>query len=209
VAVLTAACDASGTVGGGADVAAQVSSASTVQGTIQATIDGTARTWYVVTGTSQGRPYASGVWQEMVPTRRTIILGGYETATPPLDTFLWEKGMPRSYGVYTGSTLLLMLEVGAAPAPYRATLPGAEGTTVLYANPAKLDALDTTFMLRQGQVDVSAVSINGGLASTAGTFSGTLALMAGDGATVAVTDGRFEVKGMPDLATITPHWSSP
>jgi hypothetical protein len=33
--------------------------------------------------------------------------------------------------------------------------------------------------------------------------------MAGDGATVAVTDGRFEVKGMPDLATITPHWVVP
>jgi hypothetical protein len=172
-----------------------------VLGTIGATVDGAARTWYVVSGVSGGRPYASGVWQEIDSGRRRIILGGYETATPPLDTFEWTKGgMPRSYGTYKGSTLGLMVEVAAAPAPFRATLPGSEAS-IIYASPAKLDAMDTTFLSREGVIDVTAVSITGELAGMAGTFSGTLARMVGDG-TTRITEGTFDVKGMPDISTI-------
>jgi hypothetical protein len=181
-----------------------------VLGTVQATVDGTVRTWYVVSGTSGGRPYASGLWQEVMPGRRLIILGGYDTQTPPLETFEWEKGMPRSYGSYTGSTIGLVLNVGATPAPYRARLPhaGTQSDSVLFAHVATLD-VRATFMMKQGQIDVTAVSIAGGLASATGTFAGTLARMMSEDATVTVTNGRFEVSGMPDLATIAPHWSKP
>jgi hypothetical protein len=126
-----------------------------------------------VSGESGGRPYASGVWQEIASDRRRIILGGYETATPPLDTFEWDpQGMPRSYGTYTGSTMFLMLEVGGRPGPFRVALPDGEGASVIYASQAKLNAIDTTFMMQRGAVNVTAVSIEEGLASASGTFSG-------------------------------------
>jgi hypothetical protein len=133
------------------------------------------------------------------------MLGGFETVTPPLETFEWnDDRTPRSYGTYTGSTMMLVLAVDGDPAPFRATLPGAGETSVLYASPAKLNSIDTTFMMR-GRVDVTAVSIAGGLASATGTFAGTLVPMMGGGRAIEITDGRFEASGMPDLATIAPR----
>jgi hypothetical protein len=184
-----------------AAAAAQNAPGVKVLGTIRATVDGAARTWYVVSGVSGGRPYASGAWQEIVSGRRRIILGGYDTATPPLDSFEWNaNGMPRSYGTFKGSTMGLMFEVAASPGPFRATIPDSQAS-VIYASPAKLDSMDTTFMSRQGVIDVTAVSLTGGLVSVTGTFSGTLARMTGEG-TTAITGGTFEANAMPNLATL-------
>jgi hypothetical protein len=115
--VIAAACGAAmcGGSGGAGSAAAALpagagngTTAAGTLGTISATVDGVARTWFVVSGAIQGRPYASGLWQQVAEQRRRIVLGGYETATPTFDTFaLSETGMPRSYGTYTGSTMAL------------------------------------------------------------------------------------------------------
>jgi hypothetical protein len=214
--VIAAACGAAVCGGSGGDsgtAAAQPAAAgggtlaADTLGTIIATVDGVAGTWYVVSGAIQGRPYASGLWQQVDADRRRIVLGGYETATPPLDTFaLSETGMPRSYGTYAGSTMALTFEVGADPAPFREVLgsggaPPTAGASVIYASPAKIDAIDTTFMMATGVVDVTAVSMAGALASATGTFSGTLRRMVGDGS-VEIKDGRFEVKSLPGLEAL-------
>ncbi len=177
------------------------SPAPKVLGTIRATLDGAARTWYVVSGTSRGRPYASGAWQDNANGRRTISIGGFDTATPPLDTFEWdEDGMPRSYGDYHGSalTLTLMLAAGSEVKPFRLVFPPERSPALMYASRATLDSLDTTFKIETGTVDVTAVSVADGTASAAGTFSGTLTGLVRSGA-VVVSNGAFDVSGLPRL----------
>lgn len=65
-----------------------------VLGTIRATIDDAVRTWDVVSGQSQSRPYASGVWLDVEPGRRVLAVGAFDTATlASLDTtFAIESG---------------------------------------------------------------------------------------------------------------------
>jgi hypothetical protein len=200
-----AVCGASGadpSVAADGRPAQAASSAPKVLGTIRAAVDGTARTWYVVSGTSRGRPYASGAWQDGADGGRIITIGGFETATPPLDTFEWSvDGMPMSYGEYAGSALSLMLTVGPDAAPFRLVYPPERTPAVVYASRATLDSLDTTFKIEKGTVEVSAVSVAGGLASAAGTFSGTLSGMVRDG-NVAVSNGAFDVRGLPNVETL-------
>jgi hypothetical protein len=210
-ALAAAVCGASGTSGAsgagtpgaaGGRPAEAASSAPEVLGTIRAALDGVARTWYVVSGTSRGKPYASGAWQDRANGRRVITIGGFDTAAPPLDTFEWnDDGTPRSYGAYTGSVLSLMLTVGPDGPPFRFVYPPERVPAVIYASRATLDSLDTTFQIVKGTVEVSAVSVAGGLASAAGAFSGTLSGMVRDG-TVAVSNGTFDVKNLPNLAGI-------
>jgi hypothetical protein len=173
-----------------------------VLGTLRATVDGSPRTWHVVSGRSGGRPYASGIWMEVEPGRRALVVGGFDTASPPLDSFTWDtRGMPTSYGEYTGSTLALNLTVGADPLPFRLVFPPETPPAVLYATRPTLKSLDTTYGIETGAVDVTAVSIANGLANVTGTFSGTFKQMVGDG-TVQITDGAFDVSGLPDMSTL-------
>jgi hypothetical protein len=204
---LVAACGATDASESGAartaDAVAQSTSSTQVLGTLRATIDGTARTWYVVSGQSQGRPYASGVWLEIEPGRRIIAIGAFDTATPPLDSFAWSaQGMPTSYGDYTGSTLLLNLSVGADTRRFTLIYPPETNPVVMYSQKATLASLDTTFAIESGTVIVTAVSIADGLASAKGMFGGTLSLPTGEG-TVDVIDGTFEVSGLPDARTMS------
>lgn len=196
--VATAAADSGAPAAG----TAQNGSVPRASGTLRATIDGTARTWHVVSGTSQGRRYASGVWIDVTPDRKVVAIGGFDTATPPLDSFTWgPNNMPTSYGDYAGSTLLINLNIQGAPAPFRLLFPPEPTPAVMYSTKATLNSLDTTFAIEKGTVDVTAISVAGGLVSATGTFSGTLARMTGEG-TVEVTDGSFNVSGIPDAKTM-------
>jgi hypothetical protein len=206
-AALVVACGASGASEAGATGATGAVTSNTsdtrVLGTLRATIDDAVRTWYVVAGQSQGHPYASGAWIEVEPGRRFVTIGAFDTAMPPLDSFTWSaQGLPKSYGDYVGSTLLMNLSVGADTRRFTLIYPPETDPVVMYASKATIGSLDTTFAIKSGTVIVTAVSIADGVASAKGMFAGTFALPTGEG-TVSFTEGTFEVSGLPNARTLS------
>lgn len=204
-AALGLACGAQDTqASAAAGIASPQGGTVRVLGTISATVDGTARTWHVVAGPSAGRPYASGLWTVAPSGRRTIVVAGFDTPTPPLDTFTWNAaGMPTSYGEYTGSTIGLTLRVGAEATPFRLVYPPEDIPALVYAARASLTAVDGTLALSTGEIDVTSVSIAGGTASVSGGFAGTLTPLIGEGgARIVVTNGTFTATGLPDARAL-------
>ena len=77
-------------------------------GTIRGTLNGEERTWYVVEGSSQAKPYSSATWYE-IGGERIVAVGGYDTEAPPLDTFEFDMATgAASFGDYQGSVLVLL-----------------------------------------------------------------------------------------------------
>lgn len=175
-----------------------------VQGTIQATVDGRRMTWYSVSGESGGRPYSSSSWREMPGGVRMLGVGGFSTEEPPLESFEWNaSGMPASYGTYDGSVIAIAIQLPADGTSLTATFPDAGAlTSVSYQPTATLeDVMASTFMVSEGVLSVSNVVISGGLAGAQGTSSGTFQTLAG-GRSVEITDGIFDVEGIPSFETI-------
>jgi hypothetical protein len=178
--------------------------ADDVLGTIEATVDGQAMTWYVLSGSVRGAPYASAVWYRPDDESVLIGLGGFDTRTPPLETFeMGEGGATVSYGDYAGPVLSLMLETGPDPAPYRRTLPGDDMTTFVFMPEATTTDVSLMFILNAGVVDVTVLELSGGTVRAEGTFSGRIGNVGGGGRAMEVTDGRFSVRGIPHLDEIS------
>jgi hypothetical protein len=173
-----------------------------ILGTIEATVDGQAMTWIVVSGTVEGRPYASAVWMGGGPGERQVVAGGFDTMDPPLHTFRLDVGgMATSYGDYRGPILALFITEAAVAAPVRLAFPDAEGKAgVYFQRRADLDdVMNTSFWLTEGTLELAAFAFYGDLARVVGTFSGTFRAE-GTGETVRVTDGRFDVTDVPGVA---------
>ena len=167
-------------------------------GTIEATIDGLARTWYVVSGTVQGEPYASAVWY--APEGRSLVasVGGYDTADPPLDSFDTDvRGQPVSFGDYTGSSLAITLMPEGPVAPYGVDL-DESNPGVAFSPVATVGDISGVYFARSGRLEVTVLEVSGGQLRAEGTFHGTFHTMNGDGP-VEITDGRFAVDGVPTL----------
>jgi len=174
-------------------------------GTITAMINDQSQTWYLVTGTSQGREYASGGWMETGPGEHVVSLGGFETKTPPLDSFGWDGQMPTSFGDYTASGIVLTLPLWPDRVPYTVAFPIEEMgvmASVIHMPTATFDPAGM-YELAQGVVEVHRVELNGGLATVEGTFSGTFIRMGGE-ESLTVTDGRFRGSRLPDLRAMAP-----
>jgi hypothetical protein len=217
VCLLLAACGGSDTPG--AEAAAQsgtlpgeaapaseqsaVRSGTTLLGTIEATVDGERRTWYVVSEASAGRRFASGMWLGDDPGDRMVMVGGFDTPDPPIDTFeRAEDGTPLSYGDYQGSVLTLHVSEAAGPFPVSIAFApdglGVPGAGALYQHRATVeDIMESTHWLVEGRIDVETLTIETGGARIAGTFSGTFRSQGlGD---TRLTDGRFDVRGLPNV----------
>lgn len=172
-----------------------------ILGTVQATVDGQAMTWFVVSGSVGGDPYASAAWVGEEPGERQIVAGGFDTMDPPLHTFQRNvSGMSFSFGEYRGSLMSLFITEAAGPAPLTLTFPAAEGDAgVYFQRRADLDdVMNTTFWLVEGTLELSAFAFYGELARVVGTFSGTFR-SEGTGETVRVTGGRFDVTDIPGV----------
>lgn len=175
-----------------------------VLGTIEATVDGRAMTWYVVSGRVRGAPYASAVWYRPDDDGVLIGIGGFDTQTPPFDTFeTGQGGGAVSYGDYSGPVFSLMLATGADPAPYRREFPSDDMTTYVYLSEARMADMTVMFMPESGVIDVTALEISNGRVRAEGTFSGRLGNPGGEGSFVEVTNGRFSVRGVPHLDEIS------
>ncbi len=203
IALLVGACGgASADTGASAEAdRLATSQAPAASGTISATVDGRTVTWYVVAGTSQGRRYASGAWLT-AGDDRAVSIGGFDTTTPPLDSFGWEGNMPSSFGDYTGSLIQILIPVRTG-APYRIAFPledAAALTSVMYMPKAMLDPAGMWQMV-EGTLEVASVTVDGGLASAEGTFTGALERFGG-GERLTVREGRFRVRSLPDATSL-------
>jgi hypothetical protein len=177
------------------------SRANEILGTIQATVDGQAMTWFVVSGTVEERPYASAAWMGEEPGERQIVAGGFDVTDPPLHTFRRSPGeMFSSFGEYRGSLMSLFITEAAGSAPVTLTFPASEGDAgVYFQRRADLDdVMNTTFWLTEGTLELSAFAFHGDLARVEGTFSGTFR-SEGTGETVRVIGGRFDVTDIPGV----------
>lgn len=171
----------------------------TVLGTVEATVDGEAHTWYVVSGMSGGRQYASGGWSEMSPGERMITIGAFDTPTPPLESFEWSpERMPSSFGDYHGSAINLLVRLRDGATTLQLSFPPDHSSAVVYMPTATLDISEPVYAIAAGELAVTSATVDAETASIEGTFSGTLERMMGEGA-VTVTDGRFAVKGLKSL----------
>lgn len=175
-----------------------------VAGTIEATIDGTARTWYVVAGEIRGTPYASAAWYEPRDGRVLVTIGGFDTRTPPFDTFeQGANGTPVSFGDYEGPVFSFILETTPTPTPYEFRFGSSDGTTgMVYMSAATFGDLGVMHMAESGRLEVTTLERSGDRFRAEGTFEGTFANMGG-GAAVRVTDGRFSVRDVPPLREVS------
>ncbi len=180
------------------------SEAAGLLGTIEATMDGDPRIWYVVTGEATDGPYSSGVWLET--SGGTILsLGGLDSGSPPIGTFSrgGVGGTGAILGNYEGSALNLQIRLpeGASSAEFR--LPDSDASAgLVYLPDAAVQEVNSMLMMASGTVVVEDASRTGDKVQVRGTFSGSLQ-RAGGGEPVQITGGRFEVRGIPPVSSVS------
>lgn len=174
-------------------------------GTVEATLDGERQVWHVVEGQASDGPYASGIWFQLPDGPVAVVLGGFDSADPPIETFSrGGGGSPASVGEYRGSSLSLQVQLPSGGSPARFSLPADEGRAMVVFTPV-FDAEDMSGLLAMasGEVEVVEASLAGETMALRGTFSGRLEPMGG-GDPVTVTEGRFEVREIPSAESIQP-----
>lgn len=182
--------------------------AEQVLGTIQATVEGQAVTWHVITGSIGGEPYASALWMGEAQGERQIAAGGFDTPDPPLATFeRSEDGMPISYGDYRGSVMSIVVSEALGAPPFTVRFgPDSDVSeaSVFYQPEASLDdIMNTTYWLADGSLEVTGMAIDGDVARLEGTFSGTFRSM-GTGEEIEIDGGSFSIRDVPSLEAIQP-----
>lgn len=175
-------------------------------GTIEATLDGEARVWHVVEGQASDGPYASGVWLEAEETV-IVSLGGLDSADPPIETFSrgGAGGEGMSMGDYEGSSFSLQVQLPPDATSATFELPADEGQVAIVFAPVfdVEDFFSGTLTLVSGTITVESVARDGDEMEVSGTFEGTLQAQGSDAST-SLTDGRFEVAGLPEASTVQP-----
>lgn len=183
------------------DAAMQGSETPGVLGTIEATLDGEARTWYVVEGTARTGPYASAAWIDAGDGGRVVSISGYDDERPPIDTF--EADMEAgnlSFGDYDGSAFVLSVAMAGDGESFSVELGASSNAMVAYLPQASPD-MSGMYTSTSGVVDVTSSSFDAETSRLSGTFSGTLRQMQGDGE-VQIENGRFEIGRIPAVETL-------
>lgn len=173
-------------------------------GTIEATMNGEPRVWYVVTGQATDGPYSSAVWLE-VDGGTIVSLGGLDSENPPIATFSrgGVGGTGASMGDYQGSALNLQMRLPEGASSAEFTFPGSEsGGGVVFLADAAVVEVGSMLTMATGALIVDGSGREGDKVRVRGTFSGTLQTMAGSNP-VQITEGRFDVSGIPSVAAIT------
>lgn len=199
-AALLACADDAPDSSGDADAAAETTPGSEtpgVMGTIEATVDGEARTWYVVEGTARSGAYASAVWIDGGDDAgRIVSVGGYDTDQPPIETFESDmRSGTMSFGDYEGSAFVLSVPVPGDGASFSVDLDPSGGAMVAYLPRASTD-MSSMLTSASGSLEVTRATFDAETVRLTGSFSGTLRQMQGDGE-MRVENGRFDVAGIP------------
>lgn len=183
------------------DAAVQRPETPGVLGTIEATLDGESRTWYVVEGTARTGPYASAAWIDAGDGGRVVSISGYDDERPPIDTF--EADMEAgnlSFGDYDGSAFVLSVTVGDGGEPFSVELGESSNAMVAYL-PQASPNMSGMYTSTSGVVDVTDSSFDAETSRLSGTFSGTLRQMQGDGE-LQIENGRFDIGRVPAVETL-------
>jgi hypothetical protein len=169
-------------------------------GTIEASIDGRSRTWFVVKGQAQDGPYASGVWMEPEPGHLLVTAGGFDKADPPIRTFNRATG---SLGDYGGTVINLNFTVPREASSAEFSFPDRthHHASVLYMSGPAMDDLSSMFQMAEGTLRLEAIEIRDGTVRIQGSFAGALEAMDGSGAS-RKTDGRFTIEKLPDARSL-------
>lgn len=169
-------------------------------GTIEATLDGEARLWYVVSGETDGKRQPGALWMEVGEGERMGVVGGYDTEDVDFSSIEMQGGFPVSLGSYQGSMISIGFPIPEGDATGSWTLPGSEASVTYLADANAMDFADA-LILAEGVVETTRIETDG-TCRFEGRFSGTLRSMDGaeaplqptaDG--VELTDGSFEVEG--------------
>lgn len=169
-----------------------------VLGTIEAEVDGEARTWYVVEGTVRDEPYASGMF---IPGggSRLVTLGGFDTDDPPLDSFQTDVAAGNiSLGDYEGSAINISVDIPNDQTSLQVELSGMSGTSAIAYMPVATteDVMSSALFAQSGSIRVEEAQFDETRGSLRGTFSGELSLVDGS-RSATITNGRFSVEGIP------------
>lgn len=179
-------------------------------GTIEADVDGEARVWHVVEGQASDGPYASGLWLGMEDAVM-VSLGGLDSADPPIETFSrgGAGGVGMSMGDYDGSSFTVQVQLPPDATSATFSLPTDEGSAMIVFAPVfDIEDLSGMQTLVSGTITVDAMARDGGEIEISGTFEGTLRSPTGDASTT-LTNGRFEVAGLPEASTVQPGGEGP
>lgn len=177
---------------------ARSSTGTDVLGTIEAEVDGEARTWYVVEGTVRGEPYASGMFIASDGSR-LVTLGGFDTADPPLDSFQTDVAAGNiSLGDYEGSAMNISVDIPNDQMSLQVELNEMSGTSAIVYMPVATteDVMGSALFAQSGTIRVEGAEFDEGRGSLRGTFSGVLSLVDGS-KSATITNGRFSVEGIP------------
>jgi hypothetical protein len=110
-------------------------------GTIEATVDGEMRTWYVVEALTNTGRYASGRWDAEGAGNMTLVLEGFDTQALPLDGFATGPTGASTYGSYRGSVITITVPVAGDAGSIRMNLAeGESGGTMTYVQDAGSEA---------------------------------------------------------------------
>lgn len=177
------------------------------QGTLEASFDGEARSWYAVAGEAQDGPYASSVWADS-PDGRMLVMGSFDEENPPIDTFSrggGPAGGEMTLGDYTGSALTVAIDLRSDPVG-EYPLDGSSATQVIYALDASQMTAEGLYSMAYGILTVEDFELRDGTAAIRGTFSGRLEpLVEGGGDAIELANGRFDVTGIPSADDILPR----
>ncbi|MFW6083589.1 MAG: hypothetical protein ACODAA_00060 [Gemmatimonadota bacterium] len=169
-----------------------------VLGTIEAEVDGEARTWYVVEGSVRGEPYASGMFMPGGGSR-LVTLGGFDTDDPPLDSFQTDAAAGDiSLGDYEGSAINISVDIPDDQASLEVELSGMSGTSAIAYMPVATteDVMSSALFAQSGSIRIEDAEFDEARGSLRGTFSGELSLVDGS-RTATISNGRFSVEDIP------------
>lgn len=162
-------------------------------GTIEATLDGEARTWYVVSGEVEGRRQPGAFWMEMGGDERMAVVGGYDTEDLDFSSFELQGGRPVSLGGYEGSMLSIGFPIGDGDGTGSWTPADSDVVVTYLADAQDLD-YSAALLLEEGVVETTRIQTEG-TCRFEGRFAGTLRPMGGEGEGVEIVDGAFRVEG--------------
>jgi hypothetical protein len=165
-----------------------------VIGTIEATLDGKARTWYILKTDTVNKGGDSGaIWMQTDPDQARVIIGAYETKDV---TFTKDKttGMTTASGEGSQISVTFKIPPGTKSMTYQKPETGISLADVILMT--RIGDYESMRPLGEGQITVDRITLDDKeKGHIKGTFEGTL-IDRDSKPWGRVTNGRFEVDGV-------------
>ena len=178
-----------------------LAAAAEVIGTISAVLNGEPKTWHVLL--PEGGPQGAAAWLSLDEHRQMFYVEGYEDRNV---SFSMDESLGGMVADSKDNSIALSFAFPAGASSTDIAFPGTdENRAVLMmwttiagdtASPKRLTSTMRTGMMKVAEIKTRASDTAG----FTGTFSGTIRSLGG-GATGKLTDGKFEIEGIPFVRT--------